>query len=663
MKRFVLSILGLVLTIGLVTSNVINADAASKSMTVSVSTSKITIKVKGYTSSGTIYGYDANSYATKDSLKGISKSVSKTGSFKVGFYTKGTTKTYTFSRYTSSGKDLLYSKYYLISSSNKIIKGPVYATSITPVKKSVTFTQNTKKGLYNENSTNMSYASDLGVSSITVNLDLASLMYVNTHPANAISFKSQGKTYYFDATTVARYDAMISAASKKKMNVIAIIAAWKTSDTNRFSSSLRYNSSVSSPLLGTNTSNATGRDQYIAMMEFLASRYSKSASTGLISTYVISNEIDFTPYFYNCKSLNTFMAEYERSLRLANLAIKKYAGNANVAVPFTHYWNGDAAKLGKENSGYSLRPYQMLNWLAKTTAAQGNYDWAIAPHVYSSVNTKSNFLLDDSKRGWVNGNYKTSKQLTFTNLEILQTYLSTSALKYNGKVRSVYLTESGCSSSSNTTKAKNEQAASLAYVYLKIANLSCIKSFNYYRLQDHSSEAKHNLSIGLLTTSGKKKPAYTVYKNIDTYSMRTTANKYLKYLSFYKNGKTLYSVANGKIKTYQTAMSVYSGFKWSFSFRNALKTSLKKYDPGMIYNVKASKKTKTTLTISYRKAVNATGYRIQVNGKTKLTTKKTSAKITGLKSKKSYKITIQAYKSVNGKKHYGFTTSITTKTK
>ena len=663
MKRVLISVMTLTMMFGIMSGKVQSVQAAATSFQVSVTSSKVTINVNGYKTSGTIYGYDANSYAKKDSLKGISKDLTNTGSFKVGSYTKGKSQTYSFDRYTKEGKDLLYSKYYLLSSSGKIIKGPVYATKITSVKKKIAFTQNTKKGLYNENSTNMSYAKDLGVSSITVNLDLASLMYVNSHPEGSIAFKSQGKTYYFDASMVANYDAMISAASKKSMNVIAIIAAWKTSDTNRFSSSLRYKSSVESPLLGTNTSNDIGRDEYIAMMEFLANRYSKSKSKGLINTYVISNEIDFTPYFYNCKSLNTFMAEYERSLRLANLAVKKYAGDANVAVPFTHYWNGDENKLGKENSGYSLKPYQMLNWLAKTTNAQGAYDWAIAPHIYSSLNTKSNFLKDDSKRGWVNGNYKTSKQLTFTNVEILQKYLSTSALKYNGKIRFVYLTESGVSSSSNSTKAKNEQAASLAYVYLKIANLSCIKSFNYYRLQDHKAESKHHLSIGLLTTAGEKKPAYTVYKNIDTYNMRTTANKYLKYLSFYKNGKTYYSVANGKIKSYQTPMSVFSGYKWSFSFRNALKSSLKKNDPGMIYNVKASKKTKTAMTISYRKAVAATGYRIKVNGKTKVTTKKTSARITGLKSKKSYKITVQAYKTVKGKKHYGFTTSVTVKTK
>ena len=39
--------------------------------------------------------------------------------------------------------------------------------------------------------------------------------------------------------------------------------------------------------------------------------------------------------------------------------------------------------------------------------------------------------------------YKTSPEITFTNLEVLDSYLGTSALKYNGKKRSVYLTESG----------------------------------------------------------------------------------------------------------------------------------------------------------------------------------------------------------------------------
>ena len=92
-------------------------------------------------------------------------------------------------------------------------------------------------------------------------------------------------------------------------------------------------------------------------------------------------------------------------------------------------------------------------------------------------------------------------------MEVLDSYLGTSALKYNGKKRSVYLTESGASSSTMTTTKLNEQAATVAYAYYKAANLSCIKSFNYYRLKDFSAEAKNGLTCGLIKTNGKKKPA------------------------------------------------------------------------------------------------------------------------------------------------------------
>ena len=665
-KKLIGFLLCAAMVFSLVNFNTKKTQASSSSMTVSVDTEKITINLKNINKAGTIYGYKANSYFSDDENMGIS--TNDNIDYTVGTYTpNGTAQTITVDRYDEDGNDRLYDKYYLISEDDKVIKGPAYATSITPLYNSKTsFTQKSKKGIYNENSENMKYVKDLDASSMTIIIDLGNLMYTDEDdaPSNAIEHKVNGTTYYFNPATVEQYDSLISAATAEKKNVEAIIIAYKSSGYDTYPKALRYNSSVGSTLLGTNTSTKNGLAYYTAMMDFLANRYSQDEEHGFISNYIISNEVDFTPYFFNCKDFTTFMVEYERSLRIANLAVKKYTQYAKVCISLTHYWNGDCKKLGKETKGYTYRPYKMLNWLASYTNKQGAYDWALAPHCYPSYNAAANMLLSDTKRNWTGNNYKTAKQITFTNLEVLQTFLSKSSMKYKGKMRSVYLTESGVSSHTNTKSQLQLQAASLAAAYLKVTNLSCIKTFDYYRLKDNKKEVKKGLSCGLLTSSNKKKLAYNVYKNIDKYSWRKTANKYLKKMKFYKNGnkKKLYSYANGKIRSYMDLMRVYNGYKGSYSYRNTLNSSLKKNDPGIIYSLKGYG-VRRGVHVSWKKSPYATGYRIKVNGKVVKTTKSRSVTIKGLSRYKKYTVTVQGYKSYDGKKRYGFTTAITLKSR
>lgn len=574
--------LALVMVVGCAGSNSKSSDTtpsanvsttnSSKSMQVSVSTNKISIKLNKVGSSGTakMYAYGANEYQTNDKIRGISKEVKSTGTL-VGDYKCGSTSTLTRDRYEENGKDNLYDKYYVVKD-NKILCGPVYATTIASVKKSIAFKQTSIKGLMNDNLTDMTYANDLGAQSITINIDLAAMMYSNedqngkalTAPADAIKVKVDGNTYYFSSQYAAYIDSLVIPASSSGKNVIAVLCAWKNDDYTKYPKSLRYNSPKSTVLMGTNTSNDKGRDYIIAMMEFLAQRYSQSAQTGLINTYVISNEIDFTHYFYDCGDLNTFMEEYSRALRLSNLAVKKYASDIQVTVPFTHYWKGDVDKLGKECPGESLKPCDMLNWLATYTNARGAYDWAIAPHCYGSVVTASNEAKSDVKFGALTGSYKSTKQITFSNFEVWNQILSLSKMKYNGKQRSIYLTESGASSGKVTTEGKNQQAATLAQAYYKVAQMPFVKSYNYYRIQDNADEAKNGLSCGLLDSNAKKKPAYEVYKYIDTKDSLKYSNPYLKYIDYKRNGTTEVNTANGKIKSWKDTMLVYnSSYDWN----------------------------------------------------------------------------------------------------
>ena len=133
MKKIVSILLTMVVAFSLITTNSVNIKAASSSMSVKVYQDQIMITLKSISRSGTIYGYKANSYADEDNNTGISTKDSS--DFTVGTYNPSTgTNTFKVDRYDEDGYDRLYDKYYLLSSDDDIIKGPVYATSISDTK-------------------------------------------------------------------------------------------------------------------------------------------------------------------------------------------------------------------------------------------------------------------------------------------------------------------------------------------------------------------------------------------------------------------------------------------------------------------------------------------------------------------------------------------------
>lgn len=662
MKRHIVLFISLFMCFNLIC--ITPSFASGSSIVVSVDATKTKIKINNCGDDGTaeLYAYGANEYYSTDKIRGISKDVKSTGTL-VGEYECGTNQTFTRDRYDTDGRDTLYDKYYLVQDGD-IIKGPVYATNITPTNENnIKFKQKSIKGLFNENSTDMKYASDLGVSSITINFDLSGLLITNGSEDNdSIQFVSNGKKYYFNPHGVNYYDNLVHAATKNNMNIIGIILVSSSASLDNIPASMRYNVNSSKYYMGTNTSNNDGRDYYIATMEFLAQRYSQTKEQGLIQTYVIGNEIDFTPYFYNCNNLNTFMEEYSRTLRLSNLAVKKYSSQISVVAPFTHYWCGDVKKLGKENKGGALKPYDMINWLAKYTNARGAYDWGIAPHIYGVWNTSSQMAKKDVMSKGINGNYKSSDYITFSNVEILKSYLSQSKLKYKGKLRSVYLTEAGMSSSTDTKKSRQHQAMSLAQGYYKVAHLSFIKAFNYYRLVDHKDEAKHNLRLGLIDLKGKKKLSYNVYKYIDTYKGSVYADPYLRYLSYKKNGKK--TVKN--FTSWKNAMTVYtSSFNWNkaWNMNKVIRSDLKSKKAGNVKGLRATSIRRNSVRLVWSKSSKTSGYEVYVNGSKRKTTSSRSYTVTGLKHKKKYFLHVISYHKVNGKKYYGYSQKKIVKTR
>lgn len=593
-----------------------------KQMTVKATADKMQIKVaklSGLSGTAKVYGMAPNEYLTADKLDGIVSKNSK--GYLVGSVSMSKGKSFAIDRVVD-GYDRVYDKYYLVFD-GAIVKGPVYATTVASENRIVTKQAASKKGLVDELSEeSFAAAEDLGTSWTSVNIDFTQLMMANEDAkGNAIDNSGKtaytidvnGKTYYLNEGYVNSLDYVLGRYEQMGINTIAVVVSFtETESWGNYPKALKYIDDARWTN-GFNTSTAAGRDYFIAGMEFLADRYS-AGGKGLISNYVIGNEIDYA-YDWNeiipnkhksgkklparngnmflrtgevetTAPLNDYMAEYARTLRIANTAVKQYSKDATVSVCVTREW---AKSIGKQNGAKattnkrfdSYAPKEVLDWLNYQTKKGGDFNWALTPHNYplTDGNAAAYETGLTNKKVVITGKLDSTPKITQNNFELYQVYLNKSVNKCNGKLRSIYLTENGCSSGStsgtHSATMQKRQAAAVAQLYYRAASLPSVKAIAYYRLNDRETEGATDNKIGLIDTNGKKKLAYDVWKYIDTDKSFTYADKYLGYISYKKGGKE-YSKAKKNIKSYYDVMTMTSNdYSWKKNWNKKALTPVK----------------------------------------------------------------------------------------
>ncbi|MDO4501601.1 MAG: DUF5722 domain-containing protein [Coriobacteriia bacterium] len=472
---------------------------------------------------------DAKKYLSNDF-----DAVDKVAGTKVAQYTVGESKPAAFDRFDATGYDRAYNKFYLVTTDGILVKGPFYVTDAPCTTDQTAQDPTSKKGLF---TAELKRATDLGCGVVMTNIeyDRAILPYGQVPSDDAIAFESNGKTFYFSAGYFDFFDRYIKNANDRGMSVGLTVLS--KVDLSSCSPEIFYGAGTygNANHVAVNTSNEIGRDCWIAFMEFLGQRYSGAeGSQGAIDAIVLGNEVDYSSCWNQVVandqtiSLEAYMEEYGRSLRLAQTALGKYRANMPVCMSLTHQWALSAVESGvpglHAGGANYFAPKDMVDYLAKTSAAEGDFNWGLTPHCYGSSLANSELYGNDTikagttgGRDWgMNGNMNTTGLITFSNLELLQSYLEQPALLHKGKVRPVWLNESGCSSLTNEVAHQKKQAAYLAVSYYKIAQLDCVKAFAYYRDIDVEQEAVNGMRTGLLNTDGSHKIAYDVYKYIDT---------------------------------------------------------------------------------------------------------------------------------------------------
>ena len=447
----------------------------------------------------------ANEYLAADGTKGLSANTSK--GTEVGEYTLGTDATLTVGRY-NKGYDNLYNKYYVVDENGTVLKGPVYATQITSSDAKPTFGASSKKGVVGGSA---DVVKDLEASNVTMKFDLSSMLFASDEDlsaaqlANAIQFTANDTTLYFKKNVVQSYDAQVRAYYAAGARVIAVVNTVEV-----------------------DTAFAEGLNNCVAVMEFLASRYTTTDKSGnfvngFVSTFVIGSAADRADGFNADReqnaTLDEYMEEYSRMLRLCNLAVKKYHAAVSVAMPLSNAWATAASEA-------SYAPKAMIDWLSNKTSAEGNFDWGIAPSIYGKdVSVAQVFEYDTDasiENKGLTADFNTSATLSISNVELLDQYLNQEALKLGDKTRSVYVTEYGVSG--NGSNGESVQAGVLAATWYKVSQLDSIVCYNY----DMSGD------FALVSGNGAHKAAYVLYKFVDTQYTSTIAAPYLSAVRYYK---------------------------------------------------------------------------------------------------------------------------------
>lgn len=344
---------------------------------------------------------------------------------------------------------------------------------------------------------------DLGIQQVVYNMDVDAICSAQSVPG-AIPFEYNGQTYYFDGTTLSKYDSTIRSFNNYGLQVTMVLL---NGGTSPYAEDLVHPLAKDGdcPGYALNVADASGTDHLKAIGAFLGQRYSGRLGCGQVDNWIVGNEVNArTSWWYTgSASLDLNVNIYVKAFRIIYNEMKSMNSNVRIYNSIDQEWNR------KSNPG-SFLAKEYLDQFNYYMNREGNIDWGLSYHPYNSP------LYDpyawNGPAVWVK-NSITTPYITMQNIDILIDYMHQSQfLSPSGEVRSISIAEIGYTSSFGT----QAQEASIAYGYLKAASLPDVDAFILFRQTDEAHEMESNLALGLYDLNGNRKPAYEIYKNLGT---------------------------------------------------------------------------------------------------------------------------------------------------
>lgn len=359
----------------------------------------------------------------------------------------------------------------------------------------------------------ISDVTDLDLSAATVNIVLNSLFATTPGPDRS-AFLYGGRTWYAEDRPIAQLDRTLQATAQHHLIVSAIILLGQGGNAPPESFSRRVAHPDADPsgiFVMPDVSSEAGLTAYAAALDYLAQRYSRpDAKYGRIHHWIMHNEVNAGWIWTNAgeKTPLLYTDLYHRSMRVAQLIARQYNSHSKAFISLEHHWNIRPTHI------YAGR--EILDLLLDFSAAEGDFDWAIAFHPYPQnlfdprvwADTEAVYTFDTPK-------------ITYKNLEVLDAWVRQPRARFLGKtLRTVHLTEQGLNSRDYSAQSLTDQAAGMAYAWNKYKDLESIEVFDYHNWVDNRGEG--GLRIGLRRFPDDKdeplgkKPIWYVYQALGT---------------------------------------------------------------------------------------------------------------------------------------------------
>ncbi len=382
----------------------------------------------------------------------------------------------------------------------------------------------TKKGLQVD-PYYLSDAVELGVKHTAYNICLDDLVATpeQENAAQGISYRYNGKTYWFNRGIMESIDNTLNQYKKSRMIVSAIfLLRWRDDISYLIPKAAR---APGHGFYALNTSEAKARKHLEAIFTFLAQRYTPD---GRIANWIVGNEVNnYGTYHYTGSAALANNARiYVNAYRLAYIAVRSVYAKARVYISLDQVWTYLVA-----NSHTSK---QFLEKFAEYWEAYGDLgNFNIAFHPYPAPLEDPAFWTNS--RGLVTQNVN-SPCISMSNLRILTNYVKS---KWGSGVR-IILSEQGFTSRKYGREAETLQAAAIAYAYYLAEFNSAVDAFILHRHVDHQSEQAIGLYLGLYANDGgasgnpaamgRKKYAWEVFKYMDTSKGKSKTKFALPYI-------------------------------------------------------------------------------------------------------------------------------------
>ncbi len=420
--------------------------------------------------------------------------------------------TFTTTLDSNSASSKLYSRFVIATKQSGVfvpVSNEMYITNPEALAtKATSYPIRSKKGL----TADWRYASDLSDTNAgyaSYELDISRFFV-----GGGVSYTYNGKTYSFNSSVVAEYDAVCQSFTNQGCNVVMVI---KNS----------YNAATADLILPTarvagmncyamNTAEQGGAEKIEALMSFLANRYS-GGSYGTIHTWIIGNEINNNyPWHYaGDMDAQTFSEQYAKEFRLCYNAIKSQNSGARVFLNIDQRWNYEDGTANQ----YAGRT--VLDYFAANIKETGDIDWGLSIHPHPvPLNNCQFWNLPAAYAGLkLIDHTDNSKMVNPTNLDVVTNHmLQASMLSPTGTVRHILISEMGFTSSNPTYATdQNIQAAAMVYAYKLASSNPYIEGIIIHRQIDNASEVVNDgMAVGIRTDTGVKKVSYDVFKYMDT---------------------------------------------------------------------------------------------------------------------------------------------------